>query len=77
MGLKIKNCWWLCETPKEKKAVSFIFLIGSFLELCKNMRRSKNGGEFRIFISWVQLNLKNLNLHQFYKFITKKKTTTQ
>jgi hypothetical protein len=43
-----------CETQKLENRVSHIFLIGSFLEFCKNMRKSKMGWEFRIFISYVQ-----------------------
>lgn len=35
-----------------KKGVAFIFLIGSFLEICKNKRNRERGLELRIFMSW-------------------------
>jgi hypothetical protein len=40
----------ICETQKLENRVSHIFLIGSFLEFCKNMRKSIMGREFRIYI---------------------------
>jgi len=45
---------WLCVTGNYKKGVSSIFLIGSFIEFCKNRRKSKMGEGFRLFMSWWQ-----------------------
>lgn len=44
---------WLCETRKEKNGVSFIFSIGSFLDIYENKRKSKNGLGFRLFLSYA------------------------
>jgi len=43
----------ICETQKLENWVSHIFLIGSILEFCKNMRKSKMGREFRIYIRYA------------------------
>ena len=45
---------WIKETQIEIKGLSFIFLIGSFSEFCKNMLSWDLGGEFGIFMSYAQ-----------------------
>jgi hypothetical protein len=55
MQIKTKMRSWLCETPKEEKRVSPIFIIGSFLEICKNKRNPVIGREFRIFMSYSEI----------------------
>lgn len=44
----------ICAIEKMQKAVAFIFLNGSFLEICKNKRNCENGAELRIFTSCKQ-----------------------
>ena len=36
VGVRLGMCGCLCETRKKKKRVSFIFLIGSFLDFYAN-----------------------------------------
>ena len=45
---------WINATQYRETGVSFIFLIGSISEFCKNKRRWDLGGEFRIFMSYGQ-----------------------